>query len=77
MTVEDAAKIIISAGMINPETQARLRKLAEKPNGAPQESAPAQSLILSWSGLSRSSSCPLAREFADGWILGTSPRLSG
>ena len=33
MTVEDAAKIIISAGMINPETQARLRSLAEKPNG--------------------------------------------
>jgi uncharacterized membrane protein len=36
MTVEDAAKIIISAGMINPETQARLRDLAEKPNGAPR-----------------------------------------
>ena len=33
MTVEDAAKIIISAGMINPETQARLRDLADKPNG--------------------------------------------
>ena len=33
LTVEDAAKIIISAGMINPETQARLRNLADKPNG--------------------------------------------
>jgi uncharacterized membrane protein len=43
MTVEDAAKIIISAGMINPETQARLRNLAEKPNGGPRESAPPQS----------------------------------
>ena len=29
MTVEDAAKIIISAGMVNPETQAKLRSLAE------------------------------------------------
>jgi len=36
MSVEDAAKIIISAGMINPETQARLRDLAAKPNGAPK-----------------------------------------
>ncbi|HEU4380483.1 MAG TPA: DUF502 domain-containing protein [Hyphomicrobiaceae bacterium] len=36
MSVEDAAKIIISAGMINPETQARLRDLAQKPNGAPR-----------------------------------------
>jgi uncharacterized membrane protein len=30
MSVEDAAKIIISAGMVNPETQARLREIAEK-----------------------------------------------
>ncbi len=30
MSVEDAAKIIISAGMVNPETQARLRELREK-----------------------------------------------
>ena len=30
MTVEDAAKIIISAGMVNPETQAKLRDIAEK-----------------------------------------------
>lgn len=29
MSVEDAAKIVISAGMVNPETQARLRALAE------------------------------------------------
>jgi uncharacterized membrane protein len=36
MSVEDAAKIIISAGMINPETQARLRDLAEN---QPQKSA--------------------------------------
>src|SRR5262245_21859023 len=28
MSVEDAAKVIISAGMVNPETQARLRGLA-------------------------------------------------
>ena len=35
MSVEDAAKIIISAGMINPETQARLRDLAAQGNGAP------------------------------------------
>jgi uncharacterized membrane protein len=27
MSVEDAAKIIISAGMVNPETQAHLRAL--------------------------------------------------
>ena len=30
MTVEDAAKIIISAGMVNPETQERLKELAGK-----------------------------------------------
>ena len=30
MSVEDAAKIIISAGMVNPETQARLQDLANK-----------------------------------------------
>jgi uncharacterized membrane protein len=30
MGVEDAAKIIISAGMVNPETQARLRDIAAK-----------------------------------------------
>jgi uncharacterized membrane protein len=30
MTVEDAAKIIISAGMVNPETQATLKELAGK-----------------------------------------------
>ena len=30
MTVEDAAKIIISAGMVNPETQASLKELAGK-----------------------------------------------
>jgi uncharacterized membrane protein len=36
MSVEDAAKIIISAGMVNPETQARLRDIAEKArNGNP------------------------------------------
>jgi uncharacterized membrane protein len=35
MSVEDAAKIIISAGMVNPETQARLRDLASRMrNGA-------------------------------------------
>jgi uncharacterized membrane protein len=30
MSVEDAAKIIISAGMVNPETQARLKDLAAR-----------------------------------------------
>src|SRR5689334_13762438 len=36
MTVEDAAKIIISAGMINPETQARLKDMAARAhNGQP------------------------------------------
>jgi uncharacterized membrane protein len=30
MSVEDAAKIIISAGMVNPETQAKLRDIAAK-----------------------------------------------
>src|SRR6516165_6928174 len=30
MSVEDAAKIIISAGMVNPETQANLKELAGK-----------------------------------------------
>jgi uncharacterized membrane protein len=35
MSVEDAAKIIISAGMVNPETQARLRDIAARTrNGA-------------------------------------------
>lgn len=33
MSVEDAAKIIISAGMVNPETQARLKELASKVQG--------------------------------------------
>jgi uncharacterized membrane protein len=37
MSVEDAAKIIISAGMVNPETQARLRDIAVKArNGSTQ-----------------------------------------
>jgi len=43
MSVEDAAKIIISAGMVNPETQARLKELAWKGNAtakpAPLEAA--------------------------------------
>lgn len=30
MSVEDAAKIIISAGMVNPETQAKLKVIAER-----------------------------------------------
>jgi uncharacterized membrane protein len=30
MSVEDAAKIVISAGMVNPETQARLQELQKK-----------------------------------------------
>ena len=37
MSVEDAAKIIISAGMVNPETQAKLRDIAAKArNGTTQ-----------------------------------------
>jgi uncharacterized membrane protein len=35
MSVEDAAKIIISAGMVNPETQARLKFLREKSTTPP------------------------------------------
>ena len=35
MTVEDAAKIIISAGMVNPETQAGLKELADKARNTP------------------------------------------
>jgi uncharacterized membrane protein len=36
MTFEDAAKIIISAGMVNPETQARLKDMAARAhNGQP------------------------------------------
>ena len=35
MSVEDAAKIIISAGMINPETQAHLKEVAQRPRAAP------------------------------------------
>ena len=30
MTVEDAAKIVISAGMVNPETQRRMKELADR-----------------------------------------------
>lgn len=43
MTVEDAAKIIISAGMVNPETQKRLQDLADRRNrigkGKPADAA--------------------------------------
>ena len=38
MTIEDAAKIILSAGMVTPDTQARLKKLADaadRPPAAP------------------------------------------
>ena len=47
MNVEDAAKIIISAGMVNPETQARLKDMVAKArNGgrppAPMQAAPAR-----------------------------------
>jgi uncharacterized membrane protein len=36
LTFEDAAKIIISAGMVNPETQARLKDMAARArNGQP------------------------------------------
>jgi uncharacterized membrane protein len=36
MSIEDAAKIIISAGMVNPETQERLKELARKTKGMPK-----------------------------------------
>ncbi len=39
MTVEDAAKIIISAGMVNPETQAQLKELAKRAKTARAELA--------------------------------------
>jgi uncharacterized membrane protein len=35
MSIEDAAKIIISAGMVNPETQARLKDLATRTRAKP------------------------------------------
>jgi uncharacterized membrane protein len=42
MSVEDAAKIIISAGMVNPETQARLKEIVAKTrNGGKPPTAPA------------------------------------
>lgn len=41
MTVEDAAKIIISAGMVNPETQKRLKELAEKRGRPGKDKKPA------------------------------------
>jgi len=41
MSVEDAAKIIISAGMVNPETQARLKEIVAKArNGGKVSPAP-------------------------------------
>lgn len=36
MSVEDAAKIILSAGMVTPDTQARLKQLAGKERGPAQ-----------------------------------------
>jgi uncharacterized membrane protein len=43
MSVEDAAKIIISAGMVNPETQARLKEIVAKTrNGGRTATAPAE-----------------------------------
>jgi uncharacterized membrane protein len=36
MTVEDAAKIIISAGMVNPETQAKLQDMATRARNGPK-----------------------------------------
>jgi uncharacterized membrane protein len=43
MSVEDAAKIIISAGMVNPETQARLKEIVAKArNGGRTATAPAE-----------------------------------
>ena len=36
MSIEDAAKIIISAGMVNPETQERLKEIALRTKGSPR-----------------------------------------
>jgi uncharacterized membrane protein len=41
MSVEDAAKIIISAGMVNPETQKRMKELADKRRPAKDKDSPA------------------------------------
>lgn len=41
MSVEDAAKIIISAGMVNPETQAKLRDIAAKARSGASPPPPA------------------------------------
>ena len=45
MSVEDAAKIIISAGMVNPETQAKLKEMRAHAQGiaTPAGIAPAAS----------------------------------
>lgn len=43
ISVEDAAKIILSAGMVNPDSQARLKQLAEaakRPSPAPAKEQP-------------------------------------
>src|SRR5262245_34677207 len=42
MSVEDAAKIIISAGMVNPETQARLKDMVAKARNGGRPPAPLQ-----------------------------------
>ncbi len=42
MSVEDAAKIIVSAGMVNPETQAKLRELAAQSRADHRSSAAAE-----------------------------------
>ncbi|KAB2912282.1 MAG: DUF502 domain-containing protein [Hyphomicrobiaceae bacterium] len=39
MSIEDAAKIIISAGMVNPETQAKLKELAATSRAEPRVQA--------------------------------------
>jgi uncharacterized membrane protein len=39
MSVEDAAKIIISAGMVNPETQATLRDMADRTRNGTRQPA--------------------------------------
>jgi len=42
MSVESAAKIIISAGMVNPETQAKLKDLVAKARNGGRPPAPMQ-----------------------------------
>ena len=45
ISVEDAAKIILSAGMVNPDSQARLKQLAEAAKRPAKEQAKEQAAV--------------------------------